>query len=262
MVSLPPLPRRMPRVPPLWREARWPLELAQLGREPLFNSPPRTRAARAVLLIPGFMTGDGSLSAMRAWLQRCGHATGAAGIRFNVDCSAAAVERIEQRLERFAHRCGRPVTVVGQSRGGLFARALAVRRPDLVEGVVTLGTPHVRPMSVHPLVLLQGGWVATLGSAGMPGLAKHSCRNGECCEDFRSQITARLPEQVRFVSVYSRSDGIVDWQACLDLGADCVEIQASHCGMGVNVATYRVLTQFLAGGAGNAEDMAALPLAA
>ena len=50
---------------------------------------------------------------------------------------------------------------------------------------------------------------------------------------------------VRAVSVYSRSDGIVSWEACLDRYAEHVEVESSHCGMSVNAEVYRVLAGIL-----------------
>ena len=48
-----------------------------------------------------------------------------------------------------------------------------------------------------------------------------------------------------FVSLYSRSDGVVDWHACLDPDAHCVEVDASHCGMSVNADAYRAVAEAL-----------------
>ena len=123
-----------------------------------------------------------------------------------------------------------------------MAKVLAGRRPDLVGGLVTLGSPHVDPLAVHPLVRLQVEAVSRLGSLGAPGLFKRSCLDGECCASFWEALTAPLPAGVGFVAVYSRSDGIVDWRACLDPCADeHVEIRASHCGMAVNPAAWRAV---------------------
>ena len=52
-----------------------------------------------------------------------------------------------------------------------------------------------------------------------------------------------FPLRVRFVSVYSRSDGIVDWRACLDPAAEHVEVASSHCGMSVNSAAFELVTE-------------------
>jgi pimeloyl-ACP methyl ester carboxylesterase len=131
--------------------------------------------------------------------------------------------------------------VVGQSRGGTFARVLAVRRPDLVRGIVTLGSPHVDPLAVHPAVWVPAAAIAALGSIGVPGIASHTCVLGSCCEQFVGDLRAEFPTKVRFVAVYSRSDGIVDWRACLDPAAEQIEVDASHCGMAVSAPVYREL---------------------
>src|SRR5438046_6772530 len=118
------------------------------ARHPLFKAPELAEESQPVMLIPGFLTGDQSLGMMGSWLKRSGHRTRRAGIRLNVDCSEAAVTRLEQCLERFCHEQGEHAYIVGQSRGGTFARVLAVRRPDLVRGIVTLGSPHLAPLAV------------------------------------------------------------------------------------------------------------------
>jgi hypothetical protein len=46
-------------------------------------------------------------------------------------------------------------------------------------------------------------------------------------------------------AVHSRSDGIVDWRACLDPHAHHVEVESSHCGMSVHPAVYRLLDGLL-----------------
>jgi pimeloyl-ACP methyl ester carboxylesterase len=197
------------------------------------------------MLIPGFLTGDGSLGFMGSWLKRSGHRTRRAGIRLNVDCSEAAMSRLESCLERFCDEQAERAFIVGQSRGGTFARVLAVRRPDLVQGVVTLGSPHLDPVAVHPLVLLQGAALATLGSIGVPGVASHSCVTGGCCNDFVDDLGGEFPAGVRFVSVYSRSDGVVDWRACLDPAALHVEVDSTHCGMSVHGDVFDVVARAL-----------------
>src|SRR4051794_7305862 len=144
---------------------------------------------RPVLLIPGFLAGDTSLSTLTRWLQAAGYRTSRAGIRANVACSQAACDRLTERLEALAERSGRRVAIVGQSRGGVFARALAVQRPGLVSGIVTLGSPTCSQLSVHPLVLAQIAMVGTLGTGRMPGMLTWRCLRGDCCRDFRAALT-------------------------------------------------------------------------
>jgi triacylglycerol lipase len=244
-----PRPRiQPPSFPPLWRESRLGLEVARLLRSPVWHGEGVAPGdGRPVLLIPGFLAGDGSLATMTKWLNANGYRTLRAGIRANVDCSGDACRRLEERLEAFAARTGQPVALVGQSRGGVLARVVAARRPDLVSGVITLGAPTVSMLRVHPLVLLQVGVVGALGTGRVPGLFSLRCLRGECCRSFRSALTGPFPPGLEYVSVYSRTDGIVDWRACLDPGAtDHLEVDASHLGMALNERVYQRVAAALA----------------
>src|SRR5262249_23934049 len=119
--------------PPIWRESRFGLEMAALLRDPIFHGEGVADAkAQPVLLIPGFLAADDSLGLMTRWLRRTGHHTRNAGMRSNIDCSEAAACKLEERIEMLAESQGQKVAIVGQSRGGNFARVLAIRRPDLV----------------------------------------------------------------------------------------------------------------------------------
>jgi len=245
------LPAR-PRIPPLWRETRIGLEAAGLHRSRVFRGlgvlPGRRRP---VLLIPGFLAGDLSLGTMASWLRRAGYCTHRAGIRANLACSEEACRRLEARLEHMATRHDERVVVIGQSRGGVFAKALAARRPELVSGIVTLGAPTVSQLDVHPLVLAQVGLVGALGTARVPGLLSLSCLRGHCCDAFNEALDGPFPEDVGYVALYSRSDGIVNWRACLDPAAGrLVEVDASHCGMGVNAGAFEAVAEALAEFAG------------
>jgi triacylglycerol lipase len=233
--------------PPLWREARIGLEAAALVRDPIFRGDGMTDGrGRPVLLIPGFLAGDGSLSMMAGWLKRAGYLPSRAGIVSNVNCSGVLMPRLEERLERLVDVQGQRAAVVGQSRGGTMAKVLAKRRPDLVSGVVVLGSPQVDPLAVHPLVRLQVEAVSRLGSLGTPGLFKRSCLAGDCCGSFWEDLAGPLADGIPLVSVYSKSDGVVDWHSCLDPDAtELVEIGASHCGMAVSRAAWRAVADAL-----------------
>ncbi len=241
---------RIPGLPtqPLWREPLVALEAAALVRDPVYKGAGISGAnGQPVLLIPGFLAGDGTLSTMTHWLRRNGYWTSRAGMRANIDCSAAAADRLAERLERLAERQGQRVAIIGQSRGGTLARVLAVRHPDLVSGIVTLGSPLRDPFAIHPMVRLQVTMVGALGSLGAPGLFKHSCIAGECCERFWEDLKAPFPPEVGYLSIYSKRDGIVDWRSCLDPAAEHLEIRASHIGMGMHPGAWRAVAQELEG---------------
>jgi triacylglycerol lipase len=137
------------------------------------------------------------------------------------------------------------VRIVGHSRGGTMARILAVRRPDLVEGIVCLGSPLTDQLKVHPLVRAQVRAVALFGTLGVPGLFSYSCESG-CCVQANADTSAPFPRGVAFTSVYSRSDGVVSWRACLDPAAVQVEVRSSHVGMAVNPGVFRAVAEALA----------------
>ena len=121
-----------------------------------------------------------------------------------------------------------------------------MRYPELVSGIVTLGSPQLDPFDVHPLVRVQVYAVGTLGTLGMKGLFKHGCKNGACCERFWEELAGPMPDGVGYLSVYSKSDGVVRWRACLDPEAEHLEIKASHIGMAVNPGAYRAIAGALA----------------
>ena len=232
---------------PIWREGLVAFEHAALRRDPVLRGEEVPRGDGApVLLVPGFLAGDPSLATMAGWLKRLGHRPCRARMRANIDCTTRSLDRLEVSLEELAERHGSPAAIVGQSRGGTMARALAMRRPDLVSTIVTLGSPLTDHFAVHPLVRAQVTALGVLGTVGVPGLFGRGCGSGECCATFREQTRQPFPDGVGFVSVYSRTDGIVDWRACLDPDAEHVEVRASHVGMAVNAQVYRAIARALA----------------
>ena len=232
-------------VAPLRGELRYGAELAQLLASSEFRAVERRADAPPVMLIPGFMAGDRSLNIMRGWLRRRGHRVRTSGIRTNVGCAEQVVERLQSRLRALADEAGEPVFLIGQSRGGSLARALAVRAPDAVCGLAMLGSPVTDSLAVSTPVLRTVRWVAALGDLGVPGVFSSTCKDGDCCADFRVDLAGPLPRGLAATALYSHSDGIVDWRACMDPHAHGVAVESSHCGMSVNVNVYRALDRAL-----------------
>ena len=111
-----------------------------------------------------------------------------------------------------------------------------------IGGSARVWTPQMAPLAVHPLVRVQLHALGVLGSLGAPGLFRRSCLEGECCAEFWTELAGPMPAGVGLVAVYSKSDGIVDWRACLDPGADeQVEIATSHVGMAVSPAAWKAV---------------------
>ena len=199
-----------------------------------------------VVLVPGFMAGDGSLSLMARYLRGSGHRTYRSRMHANVGCTQTTSAALERRIEAIVLRRERKVTIVGHSLGGLLARAVAARRPDLVDGLVTLGSPILAPGAAHPLLLLDLALVVRLQRAGLGSMMGDDCTSGDCARSSWEQCQAPLPAGVRFTSIFSRRDGIVDWRSCLDPRARTVEVTTSHLGMAFDPVVLDVVAEALA----------------
>jgi len=101
----------------------------------------RTEHPRTVMLLPGFATHPIRMRYMAQQLERAGHKVKRWGLGFNLGPTEQNLALLEQRLMELRARYGRPVVLVGWSLGGLFARELARRHPDIVAKVVTMGSP-------------------------------------------------------------------------------------------------------------------------
>lgn len=228
---------------PIWLEQRWAFERAALLADPVWwgRGVPHGQGRR-VLLIPGLFVGDWSLLTMARWLRRIGYEPISAGIHLNSDCAGATVDRLAKRL-REEVAPGERITVIGQSRGGMLARALAVRESDRIGGLITLGSPLRDEWAINPMVR---STIESVARIGAPGTFTTACRDGACCSRYLIERTAPLPRHVGFVSIYTRSDGVVDWRSCLDPAAQSVEVDGSHAGMGASASSYRAIAAALA----------------
>jgi triacylglycerol lipase len=198
-----------------------------------------------VVLVPGFMAGDGTLGLMSRHLRQLGYRTYRSMMHANVGCTQAAGDALEQRIEEIALKRGRKVTIIGHSLGGLMARGLAGRRPDLVDGIITLGSPILAPGAAHPLLLLDLKVLTGLQRAGIGRVMGEDCTSGECARVSWEQAQVRLRRDVAFTSVYSKRDGIIDWRSCLDPQAKAIEVTTSHLGMAFDPAVLDIITDAL-----------------
>jgi pimeloyl-ACP methyl ester carboxylesterase len=145
------------------------------------------------------------------------------------------VDELPRRLERLHTQHGSPVSIVGQSLGGIYARRLALRAPAQVRQVISLGSPFAasRPEPGSP--------AARVFERYRP---QHSTRRLST-----SRTSLRRPLPVPSTSIYSRWDGVVPWRACLqETGptSENVAVRASHLGMGLDPAVLWVVADRLA----------------
>jgi pimeloyl-ACP methyl ester carboxylesterase len=229
-------------------ETRWMLEAARLTVDPVWHGRggiPRGDG-RPVVLLPGFGGGDYTLAALAAWLRRIGYRPAACGFVANADCSERALERVERQVDAVHASSGRRVALVGHSRGGHFARAVAARRPEVVSHAVSLGA-DLQAMfhcSAPTLAAVEGArrMLQRTGRA-----RREECLTYRCHCTFTAGFQAPFPvDRVRLTSIYSKGDGVVRWQAQLVPYAACVEVTGSHVGLIFNRKSYRAIATALA----------------
>ena len=204
------------RAPPLSQLVREAGALMALRWKSLLPQQARAEGAgqgRPVMVIPGFLAGDYSTVILRRSLEAAGYRAYGWGLGFNLGARSDLLERIEAQLDR-AHRCG-PVSLVGWSLGGLYARELAKRQPDKVARVITLGSPFSGDVR-----------------------ANNAWRLYEMLNDHRVDsppIEARVSEKppVPTIAFWSRRDGIVAPASARGEPHECdraVELDCSHMG--------------------------------
>jgi triacylglycerol lipase len=212
-----------------------------------YAHPHRLQGVEPVLLIPGFMAGDATLKGMAAMLRTAGYRTYRSQIHVNVGCTREAADRLESRVEAIAIRRGRKVSIVGHSLGGMLARGLAARRPDLINGIVSMGSPILAPGAVHGVLAWDAEMLTRLTRAGFGGLMSEDCIAGSCARSSFEESQTPLDPEVGFTAIYSRRDGIVDWRACIDPVADPVEVETSHLGMAFDPIVFDAVREALEG---------------
>ena len=189
-----------------------------------------------MLVLPGLMASDMSTRVLRAWLGRLGYPVVGWALGRNRGPTDEVVTELPALVDRLATEHGAPVSIVGWSLGGIFARRLALRVPDQVRQVISLGSPFAlagRPVDGSP--------GARVYQRLAPG---HTTRRISLS---RGSLARPLP--VPSTSVYSRWDGVVDWQQCRQRPgprSENVAVRSSHLGMGHDPAVLWVVADRLA----------------
>ena len=229
-------------------ETRWMLEMARLSVDPVFLGGPALPHGdgRPVLLMPGFLAGDQTLSVLAGWLWRLGYRPRVCGFIANAGCSERALERVERTADGLHRRYGRRVALIGHSRGGHFARALAAGRPELVSHAISLGADLNRMFGCSDPTLFAVGATRRALRATRRMREEH-CLTRRCGCRFTHDYGAPFPsDRVRLTSIYTKGDGVVRWESCLVPYGDCIEVTGSHTGLIFNRKTYRALAAALA----------------
>jgi pimeloyl-ACP methyl ester carboxylesterase len=207
----------------------------------LLLSPLLMRAPRGdghpVLALPGFLASDLSMAPLRRYLKELGHDTHTWNMGRNLGGVAGMRDALRARLAAIHEATGRKVSIVGWSLGGVYARDLALQAPGIVRCVITLGSPFA------------GDVRATNATRLYEALSGETVENNS---ELRMAVAGDLP--VPASSIYSRTDGVVNWRTSLlrpSATAENIEVHlASHIGLGVNPAALWAVADRLAQGEG------------
>ena len=199
----------------------------------------------AVVIIPGLLGMDLILSELYGWLARVGYRAYFSGMGLAAECPNVLARNLAATIDRAYLETGQRVHLVGHSLGGIFARSAAVRMPDRVASVTTLGSPF-RGLVAHPLVLKLGDLVRRRIRSQYPN-PPQGCATSRCSCAFARSLRRKWPRSVAQTAIYTRADGIVDWRYCRtgDPKVD-VEVGGTHLGLIFNSTTYVHIAERLA----------------
>jgi len=235
-VELPPMPSTLSAVlgRPFWNEGRAPLEFARLRRTTI-PLPPGD--GRRVVVATGYLAGPGTARPLATWLGNAGYRVDVADVGRNTSTSTDAVDRIVAALEAGD---GEPAVLIGHSRGGQQSRVATQRVPDLVAGLITLGAPvraHL-PRSGPLRASVEAIRLLTLLPIGPDG-------DLDADADYEHDLAAPFGVDVPWTSIWSRVDGVIEWQACVDAAAESIEVETSHVGLMASVPSFHAIATVL-----------------
>jgi len=187
-----------------------------------------------VLVVPGLLASDGSTAVIRKYLRLLGYEVRGWNLGRNLGPTAELLDELPRALLALAQSTGRPVSLIGWSLGGIYARELARQHPEHSRQVITLASPFALtdPRHSHAHGAYQRHSHAHVTGARVP----------------TREQTAR-PVGVPSTAAYSRRDGVVPWQACIEPETALhqnVEVRCGHLGFGVDPATLWLVADRLA----------------
>lgn len=181
--------------------------------------------------IPGWKAPELSGAPMRAYLRALGYRADGWGFGTNTGDPRRDVERLTRRVLELVDADGSRISLVGWSLGGVIAREVARRNPEAVRRVITYGTPVV-------------------GGPRFTAVARaYGPEAGGAARVVAERLGPETPIQAPLTVVFTRRDGIVAWQACLDHTsphAEHVEVFSTHIGMGVDPDVWALVADRLA----------------
>ena len=186
-----------------------------------------------ILVIPGFMASNISTRVLRRLLNKTGFEAIDWGLGRNY-ANLEDLDVLEKMVNEIFESKGTKLTIIGWSLGGIYARRLGVIHSEKIRRVVTLGSPYR-----HLKTPNYATWLFEF--------IQRFRRNSDAEPSWIADLNRPIP--VPSVAFYSKLDGIVPWEACMDMDDPTehrnIEVQSSHLGFGVNKEVLQPLMQIL-----------------
>ena len=185
-----------------------------------------------VLLIPGFMTTDLSTKPLRKFLWRNGYQTYSWGLGRNLG-RFEDLDKLLVKIDALYEKHQEKIILIGWSLGGVYGRALARERAEKVGHLITLASPFSGIREPNNAL-----WLFEL-------------INGKGNEELEEKWLPDLPKPLPMLTsaIYTKKDGIVPWEVCVELVEDensrNFEVQGSHCGLGFNKEVLVIVERIL-----------------
>ena len=235
----------------MMRELELWADVGALFTDPVFygvHVPPGD--GKLVMVIPGFMGNDFYLMPMLNWLGRMGYTALRSTLSLSAGCLQRSCDEVKAQIDRHSRREQRSVALIGHSRGGAVAWALAAQMPERVSHLVMLGagypgfqrsiedgTHNIR-LGHMTRMLLQANKFSR--RALDPHCGFPSC---ECA--FSNHADRPLSQATALVSIYGSNDFVIPDGAKMFEG-EIIEVPTTHVGLVYHPKVYRILARFLA----------------
>ncbi len=195
----------------------------------VFNKKEENGDGHPVLILPGFLGSDFSTIPLRSFIHKLGHKVYGWGAGRNY-ANTNYVDLLIEKVERIYKRHQEPITIVGWSLGGIYARQIAKHNPDIIRQIIVMGSPFKGLTEPNNL-----NWMYEL-------LKKSKIVTEELDEELKADIPKPAP--VPTTAIFTKEDGVVPWELCLeeqDNWHQNVQVRGSHLGLGVNPLVLEII---------------------
>ena len=232
---------------PIWFESLVGVDWAMLHLSPIyfgFGAP--SGDGSAVIVVPGFLGQDFYLYELYLWLSRIGYKPYFSSIGWNADCLNTLSEKLTETIKSAHKETGKKVHLIGHSLGGILSRSAAAQNSDLVESVITLGSPF-RGVRSHPKVIELSEKIRRRIFANSDKTEHPDCYTGYCDCPAVNALQNSLTKKIRQTAIFTKTDGIVDWHSCrLNNTENDFEVTGTHIGLVYNFQVYKLIGARLA----------------